>query len=361
MIRKFFLSLDYYILVPSLILVFFSFFVLSSFQPNLARAQAVNAMIGLVLFFLISIGHPIIYKGYAVYIYLGILVLLLAVYVIGEVSNGANRWIPVFGAIRMQPSEFAKPALILLLAKFFSESKVLVPKLFFVSLAFTGVYFALVLHQPDLGTASMFIVVWLTFLYLSDIPKKLLIIGLISFVLFVVVGGPIVWNSLHDYQRNRVLTFIDPNRDPLGTGYNVLQSIITVGSGGVFGKGFGQGTQSHNNFLPEQYTDFAFATFSEEFGFAGVLVLLLLYSIVIWRTFKLADILRNRFASFVCIGVATLMFAQLSINMGMNVGIVPVAGITLPFFSYGGSSLISFFVCLGLIQSCNRSLKKDLN
>ncbi len=354
MVKKFLLSIDYYLLIPALILVFLSFFVLSSFQPDLARAQAVNALIGLVLFFVLSLGHPLMYRGYALYAYAGVLVLLLAVFAIGEISHGANRWLPI-GPIRLQPSEFAKPVLILYLAKLFAEYRAMNFKLFGISLAVTTVYFMLVYKQPDLGTAMMFIVVWGVFLYLSDIPKKTIALGLLTLVLIIVIAGPPVWNSLHDYQRNRVLTFIEPERDPLGTGYNVLQAIITVGSGGFMGKGFGRGTQSHNNFLPEQYTDFAFATFSEEFGFVGVLVLLVLYSALLWRIFHLADMLKSRFAVFVCIGVAALLFFQIFINMGMNMGIVPVTGITLPFFSYGGSSLISFLVCLGLVESFSRT------
>ncbi|MDQ3098478.1 MAG: rod shape-determining protein RodA [bacterium] len=360
--KKFLLSFDYYILIPTLILIFLSFFVLSSFQPDLARSQAINALLGLGLFLILSLGHPVLYRGYAYYLYIAVLMLLIAVYAIGEVSHGANRWIPIFGNIRIQPSEFAKPILILSLAKLFSETRVLTAKLFLVSIGLTLVYFILVYKQPDLGTAMMFIFVWGIFLYLTDIPKKVLFVGLSSIILISIVAGPFLWGSLHDYQRNRVLTFIEPERDPLGTGYNVLQSMITVGSGGFFGKGFGQGTQSHNNFLPEQYTDFAFATYSEEFGFLGVSILFLLYSIIIWRIFRVADRLSSRFAVFVCMGVVGLMFFQIFINIGMNVGIVPVAGITLPFFSYGGSSLISFLMCLGLVEAFSRAdLGKTLN
>ncbi len=347
--------MDYYILIPALLLIFLSFFVLSSFQPDLARSQALNALIGLLLFFFLSMGHPVVYKGYAYYGYIAVLFLLVAVFVIGEISHGANRWIPIIGNIRIQPSEFAKPVLIVCLAKLFSEQRIFTVKLFFTSLGLTSIYFLLVYKQPDLGTAMMFLVVWGIFLYLSDIPKKTLLFGVIAFALVVTISGPIVWHSLHDYQRNRVLTFIEPERDPLGTGYNVLQSIITVGSGGFLGKGFGRGTQSHNNFLPEQYTDFAFATYSEEFGFVGVLVLLILYSILLWRIFRVTDSFKSRFAVFVCMGVGALIFFQIFVNIGMNIGIVPVAGITLPFFSYGGSSLISFLVCLGLIESFNKA------
>ncbi len=354
MLKRIFFSIDYYILVPTSILIFLSFFVLSSFQPDLARSQALNALIGLILYFILSSGHDSIYKGYAYYGYAGVLFLLTAVFVIGEISHGANRWLPVIGSIRIQPSEFAKPVLILSLARLFSEYRVLTVKLFLASIGLTLLYFILVYKQPDLGTAMMFLAIWGIYIYLSDIPKKALLIGGFTVILLCLVGGPLVWRSLHDYQRNRVLTFLEPERDPLGTGYNVLQSIITVGSGGGLGKGFGRGTQSHNNFLPEQYTDFAFATYSEEFGFLGVAVLIILYSVILWRIFKLADGLKSRFSVFVCLGVAALLFFQIFVNIGMNIGIVPVAGITLPLFSYGGSSLISFLVCLGLVESLGK-------
>jgi rod shape determining protein RodA len=241
--------------------------------------------------------------------------------------------------------------LILCLARVFADNKKLSLKTIgFISLL-TAVYFAFVYKQPDLGTALMFVVIYFVYFYLSQISLKT--VGMVSAIVLVVVliAAPVVWRSLHDYQRNRILTFTQPERDPLGTGYNVLQAIITVGSGGVYGKGFGRGTQSHNNFLPEQYTDFAFATFSEEFGFVGFAILITLYTVLLVRILHLTSRIRSKFGVFICVSVVFLILSQLFINMGMNMGIVPVAGITLPFFSYGGSSLISFLICLGLVQS----------
>jgi rod shape determining protein RodA len=241
-----------------------------------------------------------------------------------------------------------------MLARIFADRTRLTIQTIVLVCTLTAVFFGLVYKQPDLGTAMMFIVILSAFFYLSRISLRVMGMSVGIFLLIVAVAAPLVWNSLHDYQRNRIYTFIQPERDPLGTGYNVLQAIITVGSGGVYGKGFGRGTQSHNNFLPEQYTDFAFATFSEEFGFLGFGLLLLLYVVMLARILRLASLIPNRFGVFICIGVAFIIVAQLFINMGMNMGIVPVAGITLPFFSYGGSSIISFLLCLGLVQSVSR-------
>jgi rod shape determining protein RodA len=351
MLKSFWHSLDLYLLVPALLLTFLSFFVLSSFQPDLARSQAVYAVFGVLLYSAFSRLHPDVLRGYAFYIYLLILVSLVAVFFIGEISHGANRWLPLWGQYRLQPSEFAKPVLILCLARVFADNKKLSLKTIgFISLL-TAVYFAFVYKQPDLGTALMFVVIYFVYFYLSQISLKT--VGMVSAIVLVVVliAAPVVWRSLHDYQRNRILTFTQPERDPLGTGYNVLQAIITVGSGGVYGKGFGRGTQSHNNFLPEQYTDFAFATFSEEFGFVGFAILITLYTVLLVRILHLTSRIRSKFGVFICVSVVFLILSQLFINMGMNMGIVPVAGITLPFFSYGGSSLISFLICLGLVQS----------
>jgi rod shape determining protein RodA len=353
--KSIFSRIDYYLLIPALIVVFLSFFILSSFQYELAQAQALYACVGLIIFFGLQIFKPIDLKSSPYPVYFFILLLLLAVFAIGEVSRGSNRWIPVWGELRIQPSEFAKPALILLLAKFFSDHYTFLKKNIIYSAIATFIYFILVFKQPDLGTALTFIVIWLTSLYLLPVSLKKMITVSVLVCLAGILVGPIAWNSLHDYQRDRILVFLDPQRDPLGKGYNALQALITVGSGGSIGKGFGMGTQSHNNFLPEQYTDFAFATYSEEFGFVGVIVLLVLYSLILWRIFKIAGEVKSRFSFFICVSTAMFFFFQVFINIGMNIGIMPITGITLPLFSYGGSSLISFFICLGLVQAVKPS------
>lgn len=351
MLKSIFLRTDYLILVPALLIVFLSFFVLSSFQPDLARSQAVFALFGVLIYFSIQLLNTYDLRTFTYHGYILILLVLVALFFVGEISRGSNRWIPVWGELRIQPSEFAKPMLVLTLARVFSSYKYFNWQFFLKTVITAGIYFALVFLQPDLGTALVFLSVWVVILFSSEMSKKTIAVILLSAILAGGVLGPIVWRSLHDYQRDRILTFLNPQRDPLGRGYNALQAIITVGSGGLYGKGLGQGTQSHNKFLPEQYTDFAFATFSEEFGFTGVLVLFSLYGIMLWRILRLSDKTQGRFAFGVCVGVATIVFFQIFVNVGMNTGLMPITGITLPFFSYGGSSLISFFVCLGLVQT----------
>jgi len=346
--------IDYLLLVPAGLIVFISFFVLSSFQPGLAQSQAVYALVGVGLYFLIQIFHPYDLKTFTQYGYVFILLLLTSLFFVGEISRGSNRWIPLWGELRLQPSEFAKPMLVLMLAKLLSSHPNFSLKFLFQSVLLTGAYFVLVFLQPDLGTALVFLAVWVAILFSSEMSKKVIVVLFVSFIAIVTVVGPVAWNVLHDYQRERILVFMDPKRDPLGRGYNALQAIITVGSGGLTGKGFGQGTQSHNKFLPEQYTDFAFATFSEEFGFVGIVVLFALYGILLWRILRLGDKVEGRFAYGICVGVAVIFFFQLFVNIGMNTGIMPITGITLPLFSYGGSSLVSLFVCLGLVQAVSR-------
>ncbi len=355
--KTIFSRIDYFLLIPALLVVFLSFFVLSSFKPDLAQSQALFAGIGVLFFLVISFFHPYDLKTFAYYGYVFILLTLASLFFIGEVSRGSNRWIPIWGDLSIQPSEFAKPMFVLAMARLLSLHKSLSIQFFLKSIVLFGLYFGLVFVQPDLGTALVFLVIFFVMLFSVEISTKKLV-GLITTAgLLVFLLGPMTWSALHDYQRERILTFLNPQRDPLGRGYNALQSIITVGSGGWTGKGLGQGTQSHNNFLPEQYTDFAFATFSEEFGFVGVVVLLALYSILLWRIFHLMDLVKERFEYGICLGVLAIIFFQIFVNVGMNSGIMPITGITLPLFSYGGSSLISFFICLGLVQAVTADKK----
>jgi rod shape determining protein RodA len=354
MFRKFFSELDLYLIIPAFLLVFLSFFVLSAFNLSLARTQLVYATIGFIFYFAIMHIHPDFLKQYALPYYFFILLLLVIVFFIGEISHGANRWIGLWGETTLQPSEFAKPAIILLLSVYFSQQHVMSLQLLTRTAIPTIVFFLLIFHQPDLATASLFLFIWVLCIYLTDTSLKMFLGVILSVILFFCLSAPFIWNSLHDYQRNRILVFLDPERDPLGTGYHVLQAMITVGSGEVLGKGFARGTQTNNNFLPEHYTDFAFAAFSEQFGFVGASILIFLYAFLLYRIFILAKRATNRFNSYICLTVGGLIFIQMFVNIGMNTGIVPVAGITLPMFSYGGSSLISFLICLGLVQCVSK-------
>ena len=286
-------------------------------------------------------------------VFWGVLAVLVVVLVAGKVRGGAQRWISL-GAFNFQPSEFAKVAVVLVLAKYFADRY-----------SYTGIGFAdtvpaiglvlvpflLVALQPDLGTAGVFMIILLGMLVIACIRTKVLL-------LLAGAGGllvPALWLAMRDYQKQRVLTFLDPERDPLGAGYHVIQSKIAVGSGGFLGKGYLHGTQGSLRFLPEQHTDFAFAVFAEEWGFAGALILLALFLLLVRRSFHLASRSQDRFASFACGGLAVYFLAHISINLAMVCGLFPVVGIPLPFVSYGGSSMLTNMMALGVMTNLARS------
>ena len=282
-----------------------------------------------------------------------VLVLLVAVLIAGKIRGGAQRWISM-GAFNFQPSEFAKIAVSLTLARYFSRKyqyggiglKDTIP-----AIAIVLVPFLLVALQPDLGTAGVFLFILAGMMVLACVKWRVL-------ALFAGLGGavvPALWYFMKDYQRQRVLTFLDPERDPLGAGYHVIQSKIAVGSGGILGKGYLQGTQGALRFLPEKHTDFAFAVFSEEWGFLGSALLLVLFALLIYRLFHLTVRSQDRFASFACGGLAIYFLTHIVINLAMVCGLFPVVGIPLPFVSYGGSSMLTNMLALGIVANLSRS------
>jgi rod shape determining protein RodA len=278
------------------------------------------------------------------------LVLVLAV---GSARGGAQRWIAL-GAFNFQPSEFAKVGLVLVLARFFAERyryDGLGFRETFQALGITLVPFLLVMLQPDLGTAGIFLFILAGMMVAAGVrPRVLLTLGGLG-----AAALPVLWSVMHDYQRQRILTFLDPERDPQGAGYHVIQSKIAIGSGGVLGKGYLKGTQGSLRFLPEQHTDFAFAVFAEEWGFVGVVVLLLLFALLTLRGFTLAARSQDRFASFACAGFTVYFVCHATINLAMVSGIFPVVGIPLPFVSYGGSSMVTNMMALGIMANVSRS------
>jgi rod shape determining protein RodA len=278
--------------------------------------------------------------------------LLLILFVFGAVFSGAQSWFN-FGFFAFQPSEFAKLILIILLAKYFSRRHVEIKNIrhILVSGVYAGLVFLLVLFQPDFGSALIIAAIWFGMVMVSGISKKHLAlvftIGALAIAFF--------WGFVfEDYQKDRILTFIHPLEDIQGAGYNAYQSQITVGSGEVFGKGLGYGTQSRLKFLPEYETDFIFAAFSEEWGFIGVMILFLLYGIIIWRILHSATIGATNFEIFFGIGLAMMFVAHLFVHIGMNIGILPVTGITIPFMSYGGSHLLVSFIGLGILMGMRK-------
>lgn len=289
------------------------------------------------------------YSGLLLFIYAAAAVLLIAVLFFGEKIRGTTGWF-VFGGFNFAPVEFAKLAVIILLAKYFSIRHIELYKL--RHLIASGIYVALpvllILLQPDLGSAIVLAAIWLGIVVISGIRlRQLVIIILIGALLC----GAMWVGLLKDYQKKRVLTFLNPQKDPLGYSYNLRQSIIAVGSGGFWGKGTGQGTQSHLGFLPESNTDFIFAAVAEERGLIGVLGLFFLYGFLIYRILKISFAAENNFSRLFAVGLAVMFSFQISVNIGMNLGLVPVVGIPLPFLSYGGSAAVMNFLGLGILQS----------
>ncbi len=284
--------------------------------------------------------------------FIGSVLILIAVQFLGFEVNGSRSWFR-FGGVSFQPSDLAKVVLILLLAKYFSRRHIEIAD--FKHIIVSGLYafaiFALIFFQPDFGSAIVIFFIWLGMVLVSGISKKHL---LIVFSIGLAVFAALWFFVFADYQKQRIETFINPLTDVRGAGYNADQSIVAVGSGGLWGKGLGYGTQSRLNFLPEYETDFIFAAFAEEWGFIGVSILLILYVIIIWRIVKITLLGATNFEILFGLGVAIYFLCHIVINVGMNLALLPVTGITLPFMSYGGSHLIAEFLSLGILFGMRR-------
>lgn len=287
------------------------------------------------------------------YVLVGIFVLMLLLLAIllitGQVFQGARSWFDL-GIVSFQPSEIMKIVLILVLAKYFSRRHVEIANIkhIFISGIYALVPFLLIFFQPDFGTAVIIFLIWFGMVFASGISKKHL---LIIFTLSVLSLG-ILWGFVfEDYQKNRVLSFLDPYADIQGAGYNAHQSKIAVGSGELFGKGVGFGTQSRLEFLPEYHTDFIFAAFAEEWGFVGVLIIFLLFGIIFWRILANSITGASNFEALFGIGLAILFMSHFFIHIGTNIGLLPVTGTTIPFMSYGGSHMLTVFLGLGILMN----------
>jgi rod shape determining protein RodA len=286
-------------------------------------------------------------------VYVLVLLAVLAVPVLGRIGGGSRRWIPL-GPVSIQPSEFMKLGLVLVLARHFARTYAhgLGLRAALLPMLLTAVPAAAILAQPDLGTVAILGIVSLTMLMLGGIRLR----WFVALGVMVAVVAPLAWPHLKVYQQKRILTFIHPEMDPLGAGYHVLQSKIAVGSGMTWGKGFLHGTQNRLNFLPEQHTDFIFSVFAEEWGFVGAVVLVALYLALVVRGIVIATRARDRFGVLLVLGLTSVVFWQAVINVGMTTGLLPVVGIPLPFFSYGGSSVLCLLVGIGL--SMNVSMRR---
>ena len=280
--------------------------------------------------------------------YLGMLLLLVLVRVAGHQALGAQRWIYV-GFFELQASEISKLLIIIVLARFFYERQPKIKKLstFGLGVVLMAPPSLLILAQPDLGTAIVFLVLFYGMAYMAGVPVRFLL----GSILVAAAVLPLVIGRLQPYQQKRLVTFFNPGSDPQGAGYNILQAKIAVGSGGLFGKGFLTGTQGQLGFVPSRVTDFIFAIFSEEWGFIGAVVMLTLFVVVLLRLVRAAHLARDGFGTLIVFGIATMIFFQVVVNVGMNLGVMPVVGIPLPFISYGGSSMLTNMAAIGIVQS----------
>lgn len=339
---------DLILTLPVILLLSLSILVIYSSDPNLAIQQFIFAILGLISFLFLSlVNFEHLSRGVWIS-YALIIVLLVITFIVGYETRGSYRWIPL-GEIQFQPSEFAKPVLILVLAHFWRQrvgSWINIGK----SLLLVLPILVLVFQQPDLGTTLTLISIWGAMLIGANIST-------LKIFIMTLTTAPLVYLAsflLKDYQKERILSFLTPTHDPLGIGYNVIQSTIAVGSGQIFGRGLGRGTQSRLQFLPEFRTDFVFASIAEEFGFLGSMIVLGLYGILFGRCLSLVATIASRFGGLVIVGTVGMLFFQTVVNIGMNIGLLPITGITLPLLSYGGSSLLSTLICLSLVASITR-------
>ena len=319
------------------------------------KKQFIAFGIGLIFLAISAATAPTFFKNYAKWIYALSLLLLAAVLFFGATIRGTRGWFD-FGGFSVQPVEFAKIGVILMLAyiavnfgRRFDK-----PLFFFGTGTMALLPIVFTLFQPDLGSALLIGAIWFGIMWLVGARRIFLVLLVVVFAFLSVVS----WHYLFaDYQKERILTFADPARDPLGSGYNTIQATIAIGSGGIFGRGLGFGSQSQLRFLPETQTDFIFSVIGEELGLAGVLVVLVLYLVIFWRLLVIARQANNDFSALVAAGTGVLLFSQFFINIGANIGLLPVTGVTLPFVSYGGSSMVAGLFLIGIVESLNHKIK----
>ena len=347
-------SLDYQLIFLVLLLGVISFFAMYSTERGNFDYYTKSHVFRFAIFFTMFIMMPFMnikfwYKS-AYFFYFIILILLLGVDFFGITAQGSKRWISLF-IFNLQPSELMKVALILFLARYYNKipyNDVNRVKFMIIPTFALFIPFALVINQPDLGTAVLIAISGLTVVWLSGFKMKYFAFSSLIFVCL----APVIIAFLQPYQKMRILTFLNPERDPLGAGYQIIQSKIAVGSGGIAGKGFLKGSQSYLDYLPEKQTDFIFTLFSEEFGFVGSVMLLIIYALIIYRIFLIGNDSRNNFERLFCFGFAAAFFIFVAVNMSMVLGLLPIVGAPLPIMSYGGSSMLSIMMGLGIVMSC---------
>ena len=353
-------NLDFILLFCLIILSIVSVLVMYSTDGGQVLYHTKSHFIKLLTFFslmiVISFFNIRLWHITSYFIYFIILLLLIWVSIYGIKVSGSQRWINLYFIV-LQPSELMKIGIILCLAKYYHRLKVDNINSFssiFVALIIITVPIILVISQPDLGTSVLIASSGLIILWLAGVRMKYFFISFVSFL----ISLPFIISFLKPYQKLRILTFLDPDRDPLGAGYQIIQSKIAIGSGGLNGKGFLKGTQSYLEFLPEKHTDFVFTLFSEEFGFVGSIFLLLIYSIIIIRIIRIGAISRSDFSKLFCFGFAFAIFVYIIVNLCMVLGLLPIVGSPLPIMSYGGSSMMATMIGFGIVLSAKINHKQ---
>jgi len=358
--KKLLRELDYSAIIIAICIVIFGCINIYSatnkdFGIYYPKMQIVWMIFGLITVYILLVFDYMIIENYAVIIYWAGVILLIAGDVFGKVTNGANSWINI-GPVNIQPSEFAKIGMIIMLAKKLNEmeGKINVAKNLFQLMFYAAVPMVLIIIQPDMGMTMVSFFIVLGIFYCIGLDSKILIGGITSLVLLI-VG---VWNSpiMKTYWKGRLTSFLSPNQNEIGYGFQLAQSKLAIGSGGIFGRGFGKGIQFTS--VPENHTDFIFAVLGEEWGLIGAILLLLLYGILIYRLIKIAKNSKDIFGTIICVGFISNLLFSIMQNIGMTLGLMPITGITLQFMSYGGSSLLTSFIALGLVLNVGMRRKK---
>ncbi|MDP4030720.1 MAG: FtsW/RodA/SpoVE family cell cycle protein [Patescibacteria group bacterium] len=342
--------IDWRLIGPLFPLFGLSLLILGGLSLPAMLTQALFIVLGLVLFFLVGRYPFEQHRLLSRYYLIAVVVLLLLPYIFGVATRGAIRWIPL-GPYSLQPSELVKPLLIIVMADYLSRwRRGFNLKSFLVYLSLLLVPFALIFKQPDLGTSLVVAAIWLGLLLAARIPGR----QLMAFLLLILLALPLGFKLLQPYQKQRLLSFTNPYADPAGSGYQVIQSLIAVGSGGWWGQGLGRGSQSQLQFLPENHTDFIFSAVAEELGLLAAALLILSYWWLLRRLLEIAKNCSDEFGRLLVTGVLAMFWFQTGVTIGMNLGLMPVTGITLPLVSSGGSSLLGTMVSLGLVSSVGR-------
>ena len=353
-------NLDYILLISVILLSIISVFVMYSTDGGEILFHTKNHFIKLAVFFplmiFVAFFNIKLWHNFSYIIYFIVILLLIYVSFFGIKSSGSQRWMNVYFFV-LQPSELMKIAIIMCLAKYYHRLKIENVNSFTsitIVLSIILIPTIFVISQPDLGTSILIALSGLIILWLGGVKIKYFIYSFVTFL----ISLPFIISFLKPYQKLRILTFLDPDRDPLGAGYQIIQSKIAIGSGGLDGKGFLKGTQSYLDFLPEKHTDFIFTLFSEEFGFIGSIGLLILYSIIIFRIIRIGSISRSNFARLFCFGYAFAIFIYIVVNLSMVLGLLPIVGSPLPIMSYGGSSMLATMIGFGIVLSAKINHKQ---